>query len=387
MNFNTVEILGNLVGFDTTSRGSNRALIEWVRDYLDWHGVASQLVGDETGAKLNLYATIGPEDLGGVMLSGHTDCVPVDGQAWSGNPFELTERGGLLYGRGAADMKGFLAVALAAVPELKRQALKRPVHLAFTCDEELGMLGARRLAAHLHALPVRPQSCVIGEPTGMDVVVAHKGKLAMTCEVTGFEAHSALTHQGVNAIEIAAEIIAQLRRLGARLRREGPHDAAFDPPYTTVHTGTIEGGIALNVVPKTCRFGFEFRNLPGVDADALLGELQRYAEQELLPGMRAVYPQAGISWTPLTVYPSLAGADATPFFQAMRGLCGCRVNGTGGKVSFGTEGGLYHGLGIATLVCGPGHIEQAHKPDEYVAIGQLDRCEEFLADLVAKQCR
>ena len=387
MKFSTVEILGNLVGFDTTSRGSNLALIEWVRDYLDWHGVSSRLVADDAGSKANLYATIGPEDVGGVMLSGHTDCVPVDGQDWSSDPFELTERDGRFHARGAADMKGFIAVALAAVPELKARALRRPVHLAFSYDEELGMLGAQRLVAHLRDMPVRPQCCVVGEPTGMEVVVAHKGKLAMTCEVTGLEAHSALTHKGVNAIEVAAEIISQLRRIGARLRAQGPFDAAFDPAWTTVHTGTIEGGIAQNVVPKTCRFGFEFRNLPGVNADDLLAELQRFADLELLPAMRAVHPQSSIVWTPLTRYPSLGGADETPFFRSMRGLCGCVVRGGGGKVSFGTEGGLFHDMGIATVVCGPGFIDQAHTPDEYVHRDQLDLCEQFIADLVAKQCR
>ena len=386
MNFSTVEILGNLVGFDTTSRNSNLALIEWVRDYLDWHGVSSSLVGDGAGAKANLYATIGPEDIGGIMLSGHTDCVPVDGQDWSGDPFELTARDGRFFGRGTADMKGFIAVALAAVPALKAMPLRRPVHLAFSYDEELGMLGAQRLVEHLSAMPVRPQTCVVGEPTGMEVVVAHKGKLAMTCEVTGLEAHSALTHKGVNAIEIAAEIIARLRRIGARLRLEGPFDNAFDPPYTTVHTGTIEGGIALNVVPKTCRFGFEFRNLPGVNADDLLSELRDFADRELLPAMREVHPQADIRWLPLTTYPSLGGADETPFFRALRGVCGCLVKGGGGKVSFGTEGGLFHGIGIPTVVCGPGFIEQAHKPDEFVAGSQLELCEEFIADLVRKQC-
>jgi len=386
MNFSTVEILGNLVGFDTTSRSSNLALIEWVRDYLDWHGVSSSLVGDGAGAKANLYATIGPEDIGGIMLSGHTDCVPVDGQDWSGDPFELTARDGRFFGRGTADMKGFIAVALAAVPALKAMPLRRPVHLAFSYDEELGMLGAQRLVEHLSAMPVRPQTCVVGEPTGMEVVVAHKGKLAMTCEVTGLEAHSALTHKGVNAIEIAAEVIARLRRIGARLRLEGPFDNAFDPPYTTVHTGTIEGGIALNVVPKTCRFGFEFRNLPGVNADDLLSELREFADRELLPAMREVHPQADIRWLPLTTYPSLGGADETPFFRALRGVCGCLVKGGGGKVSFGTEGGLFHVICIPTVVCGPGFIEQAHKPDEFVAGSQLELCEEFIADLVRKQC-
>jgi acetylornithine deacetylase len=260
------------------------------------------------------------------------------------------------------------------------------VHLAFSYDEELGMLGARRLVDHLSALPVRPQSCVVGEPTGMRVVVAHKGKLAMTCEVSGLAAHSALTHKGVNAIEIAAELIARLRRMGARLREQGPFDPAFDPPYTTVHTGTIEGGIALNVVPHSCRFDFEFRNLPGADAETLLAELRDYAETTLLPEMRAVHPGAAIRWLPLTDYPSLTGAENTPFFRALHGLCGCRLQGNGAKVSFGTEGGLFHGIGIATVVCGPGFIEQAHKPDEFVEHAQLDACEEFIADLVGKHC-
>ena len=386
MNFSTVEILGNLVGFDTTSRHSNLQLIEWIRDYLAWHGVESLLIGHEDGSRANLYATIGPQDRGGLMLSGHTDCVPVEGQHWSSAPFVLTARGQRLVGRGTADMKGFIAVALAAVPALKAAPLRRPVHLALSYDEEVGMVGAKRIARYLSDLPVRPDSCVVGEPTGMDVVVAHKGKLAMTCEVTGLDAHSALTHKGVNAIEMAAELITYLSTMGARLRKHGPMDPAFDPPYTTVHTGTIEGGIALNVVPGKCRFAFEFRNLPGVDAGALLAELQVYADQHLLPGMRAVHSGAGFKWTPLVTYPGLDSADQTPFFRTMQSVCGCRVSGRGSKVSFGTEAGLFHALGIPTIVCGPGHIEQAHKPDEFISTEQLELCEQFIADLCKRYC-
>lgn len=376
------ELLAKLVAFDTTSRNSNLALIDFVRDYLDRLGVSSRLVTDEAGGKANLYATLGREDIGGIMLSGHTDCVPVDGQAWSSDPFALIERDGRYFGRGTADMKAFIACVLALAPEfLARPSAALPVHLALSYDEEVGMLGAKRLITQMRDMPVRPQRCVVGEPTGMQVIVAHKGKLSVRCEVKGLECHSALTHTGVNAVEAAAEVVAYLKGAARRFRDNGPYDADYTPPYATVHTGVIKGGIALNVVPKECSFSFEFRFLPQQDPAAFLAEVTRYAETALLPEMRAVFPGAAFVWHSLSEYPALIDSDNKSFAQAARALCGCLAL-TPGKVSFGTEAGLYQELGIAAIVCGPGSIEQAHKPDEYIAVSQIAACEDFLRRLV-----
>ena len=378
----SMELLARLVAFDTTSRNSNLALIDFVRDYLDRLGVPSHLVTDETGGKANLYATIGRGDSGGLMLSGHTDCVPVDGQNWTADPFTLIERDGRCFGRGTADMKAFIACALALVPEfLARPADAVPVHLAFSYDEEIGMIGAKRLIAQMRDMPVQPRRCIVGEPTNMQVVVAHKGKLSVRCEVRGLECHSALTQNGVNAIEGAAEVIVYLKAMARRLREQGPFDSDFTPPYGTVHTGVIKGGIALNVVPKECSFSFEFRHLPQQDPVALLDEVKRHAETVLLPEMRAVFPGAAFIWHPLSDYPALVEAEDKSFAQAARAFCGC-LGLAPGKVSFGTEGGLYQQLGIAAIVCGPGSIEQAHKPDEYIEVGQITACEDFLRRLV-----
>ncbi len=376
------ELLEKLVAFDTTSRNSNLALINFVRDYLDRLGVPSRLVTDESGGKANLYATLGREDIGGIMLSGHTDCVPVEGQAWTSDPFALVERDGRYYGRGTADMKSFIACCLALAPEfLARPAAALPVHLALSYDEEVGMLGAKRLITQMRGMPVRPQRCVVGEPTDMQVIVAHKGKLSVRCEVKGLECHSALTHTGVNAVEAAAEVVTYLKKAARRFREDGPFDADYTPPYATVHTGVIRGGVALNIVPKECSFSFEFRFLPQQDPEAFLAEVKHYAETALLPEMRAVFPGAAFVWHPLSDYPALTDAENKSFAQVARALCGC-LTSVSGKVSFGTEAGLFQELGMAAIVCGPGSIEQAHKPDEYVEVSQVAACEDFLRRLV-----
>lgn len=374
-------MIRRLVGFDTTSRESNLALIEFVRDYLDSEGVKSELTFDDAGRKANLFATIGPAEIGGIMLSGHTDVVPVDGQHWNSDPFAATLRDDRLYGRGTADMKSFIGVALAFVPEIRRNDLKLPVHLALSYDEEVGCIGVRRLIARFGGKPVRPRACIVGEPTGMRPVTGHKGKTSMRCRVHGAESHSALAHQGVNAVEAAAEIIAYLKGMARRLRREGPHDHDFQPPYTTVHTGTIHGGTALNIVPKECVFDFEFRNLPADDAAALAEEVRNFAETTLLPEMREVDPTTGFQFEELTKFPGFAiGADAevTQLALALSG-----ANRTG-KVSFGTEAGLFDEAGIPTIICGPGSIEQAHRPDEFIGLDQIGQCETFLRRLIGR---
>jgi len=376
-------LIDRIVGFDTTSRESNLQLIDWIANYLQTLGIESRLTHDESGRKANLYATLGPADRPGIMLSGHTDVVPVDGQDWSSDPWKVEERDGRLYGRGTCDMKSFLAVVLAHVPDFLARGLETPIHLAFSYDEEVGCIGVRRLIADVAQLPVRPACCIVGEPTGMQVVAAHKGKRSYICRVHGLEAHSSMAHIGVNAVEAAAEIVARLKAIARRFRDRGPYDADFVPPYTTVHTGTIRGGTALNIVPKECVFDFEWRYLPVQDPDAILAEVEAFVAS-LLPEMRAVSPTADIRIEERSQIPGLdmaADAEVTTLARTLSG--GNRV----GKVSFGTEAGLFQQAGIPTIVCGPGSIEQAHKPDEFVAVEQVAQCERFVERLIERVCR
>lgn len=372
------EILADLIAFDTTSRESNLALIEYVRAYLDGLGIASELLFNEDCSKANLYARLGPDGPGGVMLSGHSDVVPVDGQPWTVPPFTLTERDGRLYGRGTADMKGYIACVLASLPRFLKQPLCLPLHLAISYDEEVGCLGVRSLVAALEQRPDRPDICLIGEPTEMRPVLGHKGKLAMRCEVHGAACHSAYAPQGVNAIEYAARLIGRLGEIGARLAAPERHDARFDPPYSTVQTGMISGGRALNIVPAECRFDFEVRALPSDDPQQVAAELRDYAERELLPQMRAVRADTGIRFTPLSAYPGLLTPADSPAAELLALLCASRDFST---VAFGTEGGLFDQAGIATVVCGPGSMDQGHKPDEFVTLEQLERCDALLQRL------
>ena len=371
----TVRILEALVGFDTTSRNSNLDLIHWVRSYLGDFGVPSHLIFNEDGRKANLHAVIGPPDSPGVILSGHTDVVPVDGQAWTSDPFRLTERDGRLIGRGTSDMKGFLAAVLAAVPRFREAELRRPVHLCLSYDEEVGCRGVPSLIDHLDSLAVKPALCIVGEPTGMDVVTGHKGKLSLRCHVRGRACHSSLAPQGVNAVEYAAELVARIRAIGRRFARNGPFDASFDLPHTTAHTGRIQGGIALNIVPESCAFDFEFRHLPSEDPQALLAELRGLAD-ELLPEMRAVAPESGFEWEPLGAFPGLNMPDDDPAVTLVKGFA--RSNRVS-KVAYGTEGGLFQHRGrIPSVVCGPGSIAQAHTPDEFIERAQLVAADAFM---------
>jgi acetylornithine deacetylase len=370
-----IEMIRRLVAFDTTSRDSNLALIGWVRDYLAGHGVDSELVPDETGKKANLFATIGPADRPGLVLSGHTDVVPIDGQEWSTDPFALAERDGRLYGRGTCDMKSFVAVALALVPEIKARARAAPVHLALSYDEEVGCIGVRRLLDRLAARAPKPWGCIVGEPTGMKPVRAHKGKVSKRARLRGFECHSSLAPTGVNAVQYAAELIAFLNRMGRRFAAEGPFDREFDVPFTTAHVGVIQGGTALNIVPRDCWFDFEFRHLPGHDPLALLAEVEGFARDELEPAMRAVHADTRIRFEDFSTIPGLATAEESEIVQLAKAATGAN---SAGKVAFGTEAGLFELIGVPTVVCGPGSIDQAHKPDEFVALEQVALCEQFL---------
>jgi acetylornithine deacetylase len=382
----SLEMIRTLVGYDTTSRESNLELIHWVRDYLAGHGLQSHLTYDDERRKANIFATLPAQDgnatTGGVVLSGHSDVVPVDDQAWNTAPFTATVVGERLYGRGVTDMKSFCAIALAQLPDLARRGLRRPLHIALSYDEELGCIGVRRLIADIAARGIRPASCIIGEPSGMRVVVAHKGKRSYRCRVRGHEAHSALTPRGVNAVQVASEIVTFLARLGRQFRERGPFDAAYEVPYTTVHTGVIHGGTALNIVPRDCRFDFEFRHLPSEDPDALFSEVKRFAAT-LLPEMHAVDPATSIAFDALSATPGFEGQHASEIADLAR-----RCSGTAdvGKVSFGSEAALFHGAGVATIICGPGHIEQAHQPNEWVELGQLALCEAFMRRLADHLC-
>ncbi|WP_288376334.1 acetylornithine deacetylase [uncultured Pseudomonas sp.] len=371
-------VLERLVGFATVSRDSNLELIGFIRDYLAGLGVESELFLNEEGTKANLFATIGPTDRGGVVLSGHTDVVPVDGQAWSVEPFRLSERDGRLYGRGTADMKGFIASVLAAVPAFLAQPLTTPVHLAFSYDEEVGCLGVRSMLEALEQRPNKPRLCLIGEPTELKPVLGHKGKLAMRCQVHGAACHSAYAPYGVNAIEYAAQLIGKLGEIGGELARPEHHDARFDPPFSTVQTGVIKGGRALNIVPEECEFDFEVRALPGFEAKVVAERLQAYAETDLLPRMRAVSDASDIRLKPLSAYPGLATPEDSEAARLVALLSGSEDFGT---VAFGTEGGLFDQAGIPTVVCGPGSMDQGHKPDEFVSVEQLQGCDAMLLRL------
>jgi len=371
-------LLATLIGFATVSRESNLDMIGFIRDYLDELGVKSELFYNAERTKANLFATIGPHERGGIVLSGHTDVVPVEGQAWSVDAFRLTERDGRLYGRGTADMKGFIASVLAAVPGFVERDLKLPVHLAFSYDEEVGCLGVRPMLAELERRPHKPVLCLIGEPTGLKPVLGHKGKLAMRCQVKGAPCHSAYAPYGVNAIQYAARMISRLEEIGDHLAQPEYRDERFDPPFSTVQTGVIKGGRALNIVPAECEFDFEVRALPGFDAGQVADELQTYAEAELLPRMRAVKSDADIRFQSLSAYPGLATSPDSEAARLLTLLTGSNEFGT---VAFGTEGGLFQQAGIPTVVCGPGSMDQGHKPDEFLTSEQLSDCDAMLARL------
>jgi acetylornithine deacetylase len=379
--YEPIQMIERLVAFDTTSRLSNIELIHFVRDYLAGHGVESTLIHDEGGTKANLHAILGPAERPGIALSGHTDVVPVDGQDWSSDPFALVERAGRLYGRGSADMKSFIALALALVPEFLARPLEVPVHLLFSYDEEVGCLGVHGILEHLRQHPTPPRLVIVGEPTSMKVIDAHKGIRSYFTTVTGLEAHSSATHKGVNAIVHAAELIGFLASLEDELRERGGTSAErFDPPYTTISVGVIEGGTALNIIPKSCRFVWEHRSLPDLDENEIPARLEAFASEHVLPRMREKWEGASIVTEPRAHVPGLRpepGSEAETLVKAL-----AESNRTH-AVSFGTEAGLFQADDMAAVVCGPGDIAQAHKPDEYIEIAQIERCLTFMRKLIA----
>ena len=373
----TVQLLDKLISFDSTSRNSNLPLIDFIQEYLEGFGVTSHRVDYEKDNKTNLYATIGPDIEGGIVLSGHTDVVPVDGQDWSSDPFAMIERDGQLFGRGTCDMKGFIAAALAAVPNFVAQDLQVPIHFAFSCDEEVGCTGVRPLIDHIIADLPRPASVIVGEPTSMKVVNAHKGACRMHTKITGHEAHSSCTHLGVSAILVAGEMLAEIGRIEQDYIQRGDPSGRFNPPYTTVQVGQISGGVADNIIPKDCSFDWETRLLPNHDLAELTDRIDNFAKT-LEPAMKAISPKAGIKTTVGNSIPGLAPQENS----ATENLCMHLAKANGAEaVSYGTEAGLFQRAGIPAIVCGPGSIDQAHKPDEYVDISQLQQCEVFLERL------
>ncbi|MBZ4690185.1 MAG: acetylornithine deacetylase [Cereibacter sp.] len=371
-------ILERLIAFDTVSSRPNRALIDWVRDLLAGAGIESVLIPDEGGGKANLYATVGPEGAG-VMLSGHTDVVPVEGQLWTRPPFALTEEAGRLYGRGTTDMKGFVACAIAAMLEAAQRPLKTPLHLALSYDEEVGCLGVGSLIDLLEGAPVRPAMCIVGEPTGMMVATGHKGKIALRATCTGREGHSALAPLALNALHLGTDFLTALRGVQARLAESGLRDGDYDVPYTTVHVGKMNGGVQVNIVPNACVLDFEIRSLAEEDTAALIDEMRALAEDIVAP-LRAEFPEADIVVERLWDYPGLGTASDAGVVNFVKALTG--ANGTI-KVAYGTEGGMFaQRLGIPTVICGPGSMAQGHKPDEFIAVEQLARCEAMLGALL-----
>jgi len=371
-------MIERLIAFNTVSRDSNLGLIEWVRDYLHQHGAKTRLTHDATGKKANLFATLGESAKPGLILSGHTDVVPVDGQHWDTDPFVVTERDGKLFARGSADMKGFIGIVLTQAPKfvaaLNANRLDAPLHYSLSYDEEVGCLGVRGLIRDLEENGIRPAGCVVGEPTSMQPIIAHKGTHRFRCAVHGREAHSSYVTHGVNAIEYAARLIVYIRQIAERLAQIEKRDYGFTVPYSTLSTGLIRGGIAANVVPKDCEFQFDMRTLPHASPDALYQEIRTYAEA-LAREMQAVDPQSGIDlvWASQTVGLAASETDAI-----VRWAMQLSKHATVGKVSYGTEAGLFQKMGVPTVICGPGDIAEAHRPNEFVALEQLAQCEAFM---------
>ncbi|MBI3441110.1 MAG: acetylornithine deacetylase [Proteobacteria bacterium] len=373
------EMLTRLVSFDTTSYKSNLELIHWVQNYLGEYGIKSSLIHNATKNKANLHAVVGPEHKPGVVLSGHTDVVPVEGQAWDSDPFQLREHDGLLYARGTCDMKGFIAVALSKLPQMVSKPLTTPIHFALSYDEEVGCIGAHDIVKHMGTLPVRPRLCVVGEPTSMKAITGHKGISAYDCTVHGKEIHSSLAPYAVNAVENAAELVTYIKSVARRMAHQGPFNKQFDPPFTTVHTGVFKGGTALNIVPQHCEFSFEIRNIPEVNPEVLVEEIRQYAFKTLEPHMKHIDPKSGFEFKPAAGVPAFDIANDHEVVEFVLSLSGAN---TTEKVSFATEAGIFQKGGIPTVVCGPGSIAQAHKPNEFIAMEQMTKCENFIDRLL-----
>ncbi|WP_029002397.1 acetylornithine deacetylase [Azorhizobium doebereinerae] len=377
----TLDWLARLISFDTTSRNSNLPLIEAVEEFLTAEGIFFERVENTEEKKASLITTIGPRDVPGIVLSGHTDTVPVDGQDWTSDPFTVTERDGKLFGRGTCDMKGFLAVCLGMVAEMKARPLAKPIHFAISYDEEIGCVGVRPLIAHMVEKGYKPEACIVGEPTSMQVVIGHKGKRSFSTTVTGAGGHSSRAPELVNAVEAGARIAARVADLSDRLAESGLKDGLYDIPHSTAHVGVFHGGTALNIVPDLAQLDWEVRALPEDDIDALAGEVIAYAQETLEPRMKERSPKAGITFKLKSAFPGLATPADAPVTVLAKHFAGRNDHA---KVAYGTEAGLFVEMAdIPTVVCGPGSIVQAHQPDEYVEASQLEACEAFMRRVIA----
>ncbi len=377
--YTPVEMIENLCGFDTTSRLSNLELIDFVANYLNDHGVRSELIRSPDGTKANLYATIGPAAERGVVLSGHTDVVPVDGQPWSSDPFKVVERDGRLFGRGTADMKSFIALALAALPDMQAARLKRPIHFAFSYDEEVGCTGVDGMIEHIRLRQPLPAMVIVGEPTEMAVVSAHKACAALSTVVTGLEGHSSNPELCSNAVVDAAQVIRRIDEVAQEFREKGPFNHAFTPAYTTINVSTVQGGTANNIIPNCCTIGWGIRAVPGVDIHAVIERIGGILERDVLPEMKARYPEAAIETKLHVIAPHLAEEPDSPAETLAKRLVGSNATMT---VAYGTEGGKFQAIGIPTVVCGPGNIREAHKADEYIELSQVQAGARFITDLI-----
>lgn len=378
--YNVPELLAKLVSFDTTSHKSNLGIVAFIEDYLSRHGVDNlHVIASQDGQKASLFATIGPSGVSGVALSGHTDVVPVTGQAWDSDPFTLRKADDRYFGRGACDMKGFLACALAAVPEFKRRKLKVPIHFAISYDEEVGCLGVRPMIAEFGKMLPAPRLTIVGEPTSMRVVDAHKGPVRWQVEVTGRAAHSSMAHLGVNAITYAARLIAEIERMAGELKVTARNDR-FEPPYATLQVTTLEGGTASNIIPIYCRFGFEVRVVPGLDVDAIESRLKDFAERTCIPEMQATAPEAGFAISRLYSVPPFAATTGSEAASLVLNLLGQNETYA---VSYATEAGLFQDGGSPAIVCGPGDIAQAHTANEWILASELEKCSAFIMKIAA----
>jgi len=384
MTYSPLELISKLVSFATVSRDSNLELIEFVRAYLDEHGIESRLVPSDDGAKANLYATIGPMVEGGVVVSGHTDVVPVDGQPWDTDPFTLVQKDGRLYGRGTADMKSFYAVALALLPKMLERKLQRPIHLALSYDEEIGCLGAPRMIERIASELPRSRAVLVGEPTSMCVVNAHKSLTGLETVVTGHEAHSSQTHRGVSAVMTAARLIAFLEDMARENAGGTPSGMPFKPPFSTIHVGTVQGGTATNIISRECRFSWDMRCIPEDDPQTFLDRFAEFCGDQILPDMRAIAPEADIVthiWASAPALQPEPDGEAEMLAKQLTGYNSTDV------VAYLAEAGQFQQAGFSTVVCGPGSIDQAHQPNEYIETSQVDECVGFFHRLIDLQAQ
>lgn len=379
----TIDCVSGLISFDTTSRNSNLALIHWAAERFEEAGATLRYDFNDDSSKANLFATFG-DGPGGVVLSGHTDVVPVDGQAWTTDPFTAQVRDGRLYGRGACDMKGFIGVVLANVELFKQARLREPIHCALTYDEEVGCLGVPGLVEEIQRAGIAPSGCIVGEPTDMRVIAAHKGGRIYRCHVTGVAAHSSLTPMGVNSIEYAARIISFIQDLAEEEERSGLRDEGYDVPFTTISTNMIHGGTWNNIIPAHCEFHFEYRFLPGIEPDRFINAIERFAAEQVVPKMKAKNPAAAVEFECLLANPGLDTQDSDEILKLARALSG---ENDRRKVAYGTEAPFFQNIGIPSVICGPGSIRQAHQPDEYVTLEQIAACENFIRRLVGRMSR